>query len=159
MNLSYVVYRTSSYKTTNPPISTSSELSLCANGIFGRKLKKTVEYNSDKTVNEYDVSDEQYAELLRLFEELKIKESAFEIMSREPLPEMPQMVGGSESSSFDFTLNGVTVSVNKPTENMLSFVRALGDIITKAENPTWICNSCGQSNSSNFCSNCGQPKN
>ncbi len=112
MKISGIAFTHSSYKTTNPPVSTFSETLICERPEGGFSLKVTNEYNSAKSVREYSVTAEQFDEIVSLFVSLGVKDAVNALKAKENTGFFPQMVGGSESFSFSFTEDGVTVCVN-----------------------------------------------
>ncbi len=112
MKITGIAFTHSSYKTTNPPVSAFRET------LIGKKpegeffLKVTDEYNSAKSVTEYSVTQEQFNEIVSLFDSLGVKDTVTAFNERENSVFFPQMAGGSENFSFSFTGDGVTVSAN-----------------------------------------------
>ena len=73
MSVTAIVFSSSSYKTTNPPVSTFKETLLSekpGNGFF---LRVTSNYNSAKSVKEYAVTAEQFSGIVSLFEQLGVR--------------------------------------------------------------------------------------
>ena len=112
MKITSIVFTHSSYKTTNPPVSTFRETLLCERPEGGFMLKVSDEYNSAKSVREYSVTDEQFSEIVSLFEQLGVSEAVSRFNANINAFPFPQMAGGSESRSFSFTADGETVTAN-----------------------------------------------
>ena len=123
MELTFLQISTSSYRTTNPPVSESRKLTVCKEAQpFGapRLLFRIHErYNADERNEEHPLTPAQYDEVAALFERLHAGELLFKRLNETPPPVfLPPMAGGSSQTVLSFTANGVTVTAADPPQEL-----------------------------------------
>ena len=130
MDISFLQINTSSYRTTNPPVSESSSLTVIKQSFpFGapRFLFQVQESrNADERRAEYPLTGAQFDEIVALFERLQLKELLIERLNRPTAPApVPQQCGGSSQTALSFTANGVTVTAGDPPQETAELTRHL----------------------------------
>ncbi len=130
MDITFLQITTSDYRTTNPPVSESKELTVCKEALpFGAPrffLRSTERYNTNERKTEHPLTPAQFDEAAALFERLRLGELLFARLNEAPAPTYtPPMAGGSSQTVLSFTANGVTVTAADPPREVFELFRHL----------------------------------
>ena len=140
MEITLLQIGTSSYRTTNPPVSQSQTLTVCKQAVpFGAPcfVFRTEEcFNGSERKAEHPLTAAQFDEIVGLFERLRLVELLFARLNETPAPAfLPPMAGGSSRTVLSFTANGVTVTASDPPQEMFERLQELRNTFADGEPP------------------------